>query len=195
MTLLNDSIVEPAWEIFPEKRGVPEQGDEIFTQWNFQDFQDSGYLNFRADRADLFALSIMVENYAAKHKYPLLASFEDESRYKFVEDRYIKLMKTIPRVWVIGNFNNPNLAQTVPPSCKVISCIGTPISTVWAVVTRGSDGPVGLIADEVGNRKFKGFFTTNPDVMQHAVDLIAETLVTTFDFNKSEYAEGGKGGY
>ena len=116
MTLLNDSIVETVWEKFPEKRDVPEQGDEIFTEWNFQDFQDSGYLNFRADRADLFALSIMVENYAAKHKYPLLASFEDESRYKFVEDRYIKLMKSIPRVWVIGNFNNPNLAQTVPTS-------------------------------------------------------------------------------
>ena len=31
--------------------------------------------------------------------------------------------------------------------------------------------------------------------MQYAVDLIAETLVTKFDFNKSEYAEGGKGGY
>ena len=59
MTLLNDSIVETVWEKFPEKRGVPEQGDEIFTQWNFQDFQDSGYLNFRADRADLFALSII----------------------------------------------------------------------------------------------------------------------------------------
>ena len=195
MELINNSLVETVWQKFPEKRDVPEQGDEIFAKWNFQDFQDGGYLNFRADRADLFALSIMVENYAAKHTYPLLASFEDESRYKFVEDRYLKLMKSIPRVWVIGNFNNPNLAQTVPPSCKVISCIGTPISTVWAVVTRGSDGPIGLIADEVGNKKFKGFFTTNPNVMQYAVDLIAETLVTKFDFNKSEYAEGGKGGY
>ena len=52
-----------------------------------------------------------------------------------------------------------------------------------------------LLSEDLGNRKFKGFFTTNPDVMQYAVDMIAETLVTTFDFNKSEYAEGGKGGY
>ena len=46
MTLLNDSIVETVWEKFPEKRGVPEQGDEIFTKWNFQDFQDSSKLRF-----------------------------------------------------------------------------------------------------------------------------------------------------
>ena len=76
-----------------EKKEVVEQGDEIFVNWNFQDFQDGGYLNFKADRSDLFALSIMIENYASKHTSPLLASFETDKRYEFVKDRYLKLMK------------------------------------------------------------------------------------------------------
>ena len=75
MSLNGGSLVETVLAKFPEKKKAPDQGDDIFSNWNFQDFQDSGYLNFRADRADLFALSIMVENYASKHNSPLLASF------------------------------------------------------------------------------------------------------------------------
>ena len=193
MGLTNDSLIDTVFERFPEKRDIPEQGDEIFVNWNFQDFQDGGYLNFKADRSDLFALSIMIENYASKHTAPLLASFETDKRYEFVKDRYLKLMKKLPRTWIIGNFNNPHLAQDVPDTCQVLSCIGTPLSTVWAVVTKGPDGPIGLVAEEYGIGKFKGFFSTQPDVVQAAVDAMGEILVTKFDFNKKEYgfAKGG----
>ena len=54
MGLTNDSLIDTVFEKFPEKKDVTEQGDEIFVNWNFQDFQDGGYLNFKADRSDLF---------------------------------------------------------------------------------------------------------------------------------------------
>ena len=109
MGLTNDSLIETVFAKFPEKRDVAEQGDEIFVNWNFQDFQDGGYLNFKADRSDLFALSIMIENYASKHTAPLLASFETDKRYEFVKDRYLKLMKKLPRTWVIGDRKSTRL--------------------------------------------------------------------------------------
>jgi hypothetical protein len=194
MVLTNDSLIETVFEKFPEKKDVEEQGDEIFVNWNFQDFQDGGYLNFKADRSDLFALSIMIENYASKHNSPLLASFESEKRYEFVKDRYMKMMKRLPRTWIIGDFNNPHLAQTLPETVQVLSCVGTPLATVWAVVTRGPDGPIGLIAEEYGIGKFRGFFSVLPDILQVALDAMGDVLVTTFDFNKKEY-EFTKGGY
>ena len=194
MGLTNDSLIETVFEKFPEKKDVEEQGDEIFVNWNFQDFQDRGYLNFKADRSDLFALSIMIENYASKHNSPLLASFESEKRYEFVKDRYMKMMKRLPRTWIIGDFNNPHLAQTLPETVQVLSCVGTPLATVWAVVTRGPDGPIGLIAEEYGIGKFRGFFSVLPDILQVALDAMGDVLVTTFDFNKKEY-EFTKGGY
>tara|TARA_B110001454_G_C12564419_1_gene369113 strand:- start:184 stop:768 length:585 start_codon:yes stop_codon:yes gene_type:complete len=194
LSLINNSVVETVFTQFPEKRKVPEQGDEIFSKWNFQDFQDSGYLNFRADRADLFALSIMVENYASKHSSPLLASFETEHRYKFVEDRYTKLMKKLPRTWVIGNFNNPHLAQNLPENAQIISCVGTPLTKVWAVITQGDDGPIGLIAEEIGPKKFQGFFSTVSEIIQFATDQMGSLLATRFDFSKKEYGFA-KGGY
>ena len=194
MGLINDSLVETVFNKFPEKKDIPKQGEDIFTRWNFQDFQDGGYLNFTADRSDLFALSIIIENYASKHNSPLLASFESEKRYDFVKDRYMKMMKRLPRTWIIGDFNNPHLAQTLPETVQVLSCVGTPLATVWAVVTRGPDGPIGLIAEEYGIGKFRGFFSVLPDILQVALDAMGDVLVTTFDFNKKEY-EFTKGGY
>jgi len=61
MGLTNDSLIDTVFEKFPEKKNVKEQGDDIFVNWNFQDFQDGGYLNFKADRSDLFALSIRLK--------------------------------------------------------------------------------------------------------------------------------------
>ena len=39
MGLTNDSLIDTVFEKHPEKKEIPEQGDEIFVNWNFQDFQ------------------------------------------------------------------------------------------------------------------------------------------------------------
>ena len=156
MTLINDSLIENVFAKFEKLRSIPDEKEDIFTNWNFQDFQDKQYLNFTADTSDLYALSIMIENYAVKHRAPLLAAFEEEGRFKYVEDRYMKIMRKIPKTWVIGNFNNPFLAQNLPQSVSVLSCIGTPLKTVWVVITRDANGPIGLVAEEIGDKKFRG---------------------------------------
>jgi len=194
MTLINDSLIETVFTKFEKFRSIPDEGEDIFTHWNFQDFQDKQYLNFTVDTSDLYALSIMIENYAVKHRAPLLAAFEEEGRFKYVEDRYVKIMRKVPKTWVIGNFNNPFLAQNLPQSVSVVSCIGTPLKTVWAVITRNSNGPIGLVAEEIGYKKFRGFFSTKPEIVKHAVDIMGDVLVTEFDLMKDDY-EFEKGGY
>jgi hypothetical protein len=194
MTLINDSLIETVFTKFEKFRSIPDEGEDIFTHWNFQDFQDKQYLNFTVDTSDLYALSIMIENYAVKHRAPLLAAFEEEGRFKYVEDRYVKIMRKVPKTWVIGNFNNPFLAQNLPQSVSVVSCIGTPLKTVWAVITRNSNGPIGLVAEEIGDKKFRGFFSTKPEIVKHAVDIMGDVLVTEFDLMKDDYGFE-KGGY
>ena len=172
-----DSFIEKIYSVFPNEAKIKPVEENVFTDWNFQDFQDSEYINILANRSDLYALSIMIENYASKHRAPLVAAFENEARYKFVEDRYAKLMKNLPKIWIIGNFNNPNLAQHIPSQATVISCVGTNLSTVWAVVTTDQNGPIGLVAEEFGN-KFKGFFSTKHAIVKHAIDLMSYELAT-----------------
>ena len=202
MTLINDSLIESVFTKFEKFRSIPDEGEDIFTHWNFQDFQDKQYLNFTVDTSDLYALSIMIENYAVKHRAPLLAAFEEEGRFKYVEDRYVKIMRKVPKTWVIGNFNqtwifsfkyklsllsDPFLAQNLPQSVSVVSCIGTPLKTVWAVITRNSNGPIGLVAEEIGDKKFRGFFSTKPEIVKYAVDTMGDVLVTEFDLMKADY--------
>ena len=60
MTLINNSLIETVFTQFEKFRNLPDESEDIFTNWNFQDFQDKQYLNFTADRSDLYALSIML---------------------------------------------------------------------------------------------------------------------------------------
>ncbi len=185
--VMSGSFIDQIYSAFPNEKKIPPVDDMVYTHWNFQDFQDAEYINICADRSDLYGLSLMIENYAAKHSAPLVAAFEDDARYKYVEDRYAKLMKSLPKIWIIGNFNNPYLAQHLPQHATVISCVGTNLSTVWIVVTRDSNGPIGLVAEDFGNNKFKGFFSTKPAIVKYSIDLVAYILKTEIDLMRNEW--------
>jgi len=62
------------------------------------------------------------------------------------------------------------------------------------VITRDSNGPIGLVAEEIGDKKFRGFFSTKSEIVKHAVDVMGDILVTEFDLMKDEYGFE-KGGY
>ena len=102
--------------------------------------------------------------------------FENESLYKYVEDRYIEILKKVPRAWIIGNFNNPFLAQNLPNTVEVISCVGTNISDMWIVITKRSTGVFGLVAEDVGDNNFRGFFSISPMVIRKTIENICTTL-------------------
>ena len=98
------------------------------------------------------------------------------ARYKFVENRYQTMIKTIPKIWVVGDYDN-TVFET-PEKIQVINCKGTDLSNVWSVITRGPYGPFGLIAEEIKDEKFRGFFTLNPNVCRHVVKMISKMLKT-----------------
>jgi len=144
--------------------------------WTLEEYQKATYVNFRTGKKELYRLSILLENYAVKHNSPLLATFETEARYKYVEERYREILTKISKAWIIGNFNNPDLAPHPPASAEVISCDGTNISPMWIVVTKGEKGPFGLVAEEMGDGDYRGFFTTNLDIMSSVIENINEQL-------------------
>ena len=153
--------------------------------WYLSEYINAGHVRFETGRKELYRLSILLENYAAKHKAPLLASFETSKRYKYVEDRYMELVEDIPKVWIIGNFNNPSLAPQPPKNTEVISCDGTNLSEIWMVLTKGENGPFGLIAEDIGNGIYRGFFSISPSIMGKAVKSIERSLKIRIDFDIS----------
>ena len=152
--------------------------------WHLSEYIQAGYVRFQTDRKELYRLSILLENYAAKHNVPLLATFETSERYKYVEKRYMELVKDIPKVWIIGNFNNPSLAPQPPKNSEVISCDGTNLTEIWMVLTKGEKGPFGLIAEDMGDGIYRGFFSISPSIIAKAIESTEKSLKVKIDFDK-----------
>ena len=181
------SFMDEIWSQFP---GLSDQKVTDLTDhnilWSLDEYVKAGYVNFKTGTKELYRLSILLENYAVKNQEPLLATFETEKRYKYVEDRYGEILKKVPKAWIIGDFKNSLLAPQPPKTTEVVSCDGTNISDMWIVVTRGSEGPFGLVAEDIGDRMYRGFFSISPVVMGKAIQTINEALRINIDLSKKE---------
>ena len=171
------SFLDDIWEKFPtfaEKENTDLTNHNLL--WSLHEYRKANYVNFKTGKKELYRLSILLENYAEKHDTPLLATFETEARYKYVEKRYLEILSKISKAWIIGNFINPELAPHPPASAEVISCDGTNISPMWIVLTKGENGPFGLVAEDIGDKEYRGFFTSNSNILDKVIDDINEQL-------------------
>ncbi len=182
MNQVYESFMDEIWNQFAglEETKLTDLTDHNIL-WTLTEYINAGYVNFKEGRKELYRLSILLENYAVKHNAPLLATFETGERYKYVEDRYTEILEKVPKAWIIGNFNNPLLAPQPPEPTEVISCDGTNISPMWIVVTRGPDGPFGLVAEEIGDNEYRGFFSYSPKVISKVIENIENKLKTKIE--------------
>ncbi len=171
-------FVGKIWEEFPQLAEWHDVDESVLPIWKFDQFIEKGYHNFHSERKQLYHLSKLIEKYAQDNGQPLLATFEEIARYKFVEKRYQKMIETMPKVWVVANFGKTQLKT--PKKIEVINCHDTDLVNVWSVITRGPYGPFGLIAEEYDNGKFRGFFTLTPGVCRYALKMMGKTLGTKF---------------
>ena len=44
------------------------------------------------------------------------------------------------------------------------------------MVTKGEEGPFGLVAEDLGDSEYRGFFTSNSDILEKVIDDINEQL-------------------
>jgi len=181
------SFMDEIWNQFPglSDRVLADLTDHNVL-WSLDDYVKAGYVNFKTGTKELYRLSILLENYAVKHNAPLLATFEVEKRYRYVEDRYAEILNKVPKAWIIGDFKNSFLAPQPPKTTEVVSCDGTNISDMWIVVTRGLEGPFGLVAEDIGDRMYRGFFSISPIVIGKAIQTINEALRINIDLSKKE---------
>ncbi|AJM92875.1 hypothetical protein [Nitrosopumilus piranensis] len=146
------------------------------------------YLNFdKVKRTDLYRLSMMIEEHAQRAYAPLVATFETEHLYKYVENRYLEMLKNIPKAWIIGGFDNPFFApQTPPDKAEILTCAGTTLQDMWIVISKHNDYLFALVAQDIGGVEkgdwFKGFFTSKTEVVQKVIDEMNHLMMTDIDF-------------
>ena len=180
------SFIDNIYDRFEELKKIPPTDTFDFFHLTLDDLTTKGYFNFNnSSKKPLKKISVLLENYAKKNKVPLLATFEQEAKFKYAEDRYLKLMKELPKVWIIGDFNNPFLAQDFPSTAQTITCNGTNLTTIWAVITKGPAGPMGLVAEELVDGTYRGFYSVAPKIIQESIDQINYILKRDIDVTKN----------
>jgi hypothetical protein len=172
-------FVGQVWDEFPQLAEWHNLDNTKLPMWNLDQFVEAGYHNFLAERKPLYHLSKLIEKYALQNSEPILATFEEISRYKFVERRYQKMIDNIPKIWVIANFGKTEIKTTA--KIEVLNCKNTALTNVWTVITRGPYGPFGLIAEEIEDGKFRGFFTLNSNVCRHVLKIMGKLLDARFN--------------
>ena len=85
------SFTDDIWTKFPtfaEKELTDITNHNLL--WSLEEYQKANYVNFKTGKEELYRLSILIENYAVKHKTPLLATFETKKRYNADEIRIVE---------------------------------------------------------------------------------------------------------
>ena len=103
------SFIDDIWNKFPTFKDI--KNTDLTNHnllWSLEEYRKANYVNFKTGKKELYRLSILIEDFAVKHNTPLLATFETEARYKYVENRYMEILDKISHAWIIGNFNNPD---------------------------------------------------------------------------------------
>ena len=181
---------------FPELRDTPLVDITDKNKFNtLLSHINTEYMNFdKVKRTDLYRLSMMIEDRAQRAYEPLVATFETEHLYKYVEKRYLKLLENIPKTWVIGGFDNPFFApQTPPGKAEILTCAGTTLQDMWIVISKYNGGLFALVAEDIGGVEkgdwFRGFFTSKTEVVQKVLDEMNHIMMTDIDFFNLELKE------
>ena len=112
------SYLENVYDAFPALKEVQKTDSNLFLKMELHELMKKGYMNFVASRKELYRLSVLIEKYAVGNKVPLIASFEEEGKFKYAEKRYLKIMRQLPYTWVIGNFQESIFGTTISRQCK-----------------------------------------------------------------------------
>ncbi len=172
-------FVAGVWEEFPQLAEWHNIDNSLLPMWDLDKFIEAGYHNFISERKQLYHLSKLIEEYAQGNDQPLLATFEKMARFEFVKKRYQEMMKTIPKIWIVADWDeSTDVSNQMPANAEFFNCHNTNLEKVWSVITRGPYGPFGLIAEEYEDGKFRGFFTLNPHICRHALKVMGDTLGT-----------------
>jgi hypothetical protein len=190
---VSEKFLDSIYEEFPEFQKV--ELEDITDENAFatlDDYIKAKLVRFdNVKRPDLYRLSQLIEDHAQRAYEPLVATFETEHLYKYVEKRYIEIMKNIPKTWIIGGFDNPFFAPETPPDkAEILTCAGMNLQDMWIVISKGPDGLFGLVAEDIGGVEkgdhFRGFFTSKADVIQKIIHKINQAMMTDIDFFKLE---------
>jgi len=134
---------------------------------------------YTTSRKNMLSLSRGIENIVRIkppfNRYALLSLFQRVSNFNDVKDQYIEIAPLTKKLYLIGG---RELAAGIrlPPNAEIIDSTGSGLEKNWVIIVLAQDEGCALIAEEFEAGRYRGFFTTNRNLVIRCMGVLKGLL-------------------
>jgi hypothetical protein len=134
---------------------------------------------YTTSRKNMLSLSRGIENIVRVkppfNRYALLSLFQRVSNFNDVKDQYIEIAPLTKKLYLIGG---RELAAGIrlPPNAEIIDSTGSGLEKNWVIIVLAQDEGCALIAEEFEAGRYRGFFTTNRNLVIRCMGILKGLL-------------------
>jgi hypothetical protein len=134
---------------------------------------------YTTSRKNMLSLSRGIENIVRVkppfNRYELLSLFQRVSNFNDVKDQYISIAPLTKKLYLIGG---RELAGGIrlPPNAEIIDSTGSGLEKNWVIIVLAQDEGCALIAEEFEAGRYRGFFTTNRNLVIRCMGVLKGLL-------------------
>jgi hypothetical protein len=134
---------------------------------------------YTTSRKNMLSLSRGIENIVRVkppfNRYALLSLFQRVSNFNDVKDQYIEIAPLTKKLYLIGG---RELAAGIrlPPNAEIIDSTSSGLEKNWVIIVLAQDEGCALIAEEFEAGRYRGFFTTNRNLVIRCMGILKGLL-------------------
>ena len=134
---------------------------------------------YTTSRKNMLSLSRGIENIVRVkppfNRYELLSLFQRVSNFNDVKDQYISIAPLTKKLYLIGGREMAGGIR-LPPNAEIIDSTGSGLEKNWVIIVLAQDEGCGLIAEEFEAGRYRGFFTTNRNLVIRCMGVLKGLL-------------------
>lgn len=134
---------------------------------------------YTTSRKNMLSLSRGIENIVRVkppfNRYALLSLFQRVSNFNDVKDQYISIAPLTKKLYLIGGREMAGGIR-LPPNAEIIDSTGSGLEKNWVIIVLAQDEGCGLIAEEFEAGRYRGFFTTNRNLVIRCMGVLKGLL-------------------
>ena len=133
---------------------------------------------YTTSRKNMLLLSSGIENIVRVkppfNKFVLLSLFQRVSNFNSVKEQYYEMAPLTKKLYLIGG---RGLAAGIKlPNTEIIDSTSSGLEKNWVIIALAQDEGCALIAEELEDGRYRGFFTTNRNLSDRCLGVLKRLL-------------------
>ena len=181
------STLNPFSQLISDFRGKSLPSDQIEADYNNTLNYPNNYFVapeswhecfYTTSRKNMLLLSSGIENIVRVkppfNKFVLLSLFQRVSNFNSVKEQYNEMTPLTKKLYLIGG---RGLAAGIKlPNTEIIDSTSSGLEKNWVIIALAQDEGCALIAEELEDGRYRGFFTTNRNLSDRCLGVLKRLL-------------------